>query len=204
MAFACARLNLLIYYATIIGKKTIQNIAGLGFLVLLSLLALVFGIDLRLDYEEMGDSKGAITAPEAIPAGSYKVLKITDGDTIQLEIDGEIEKIRLIGIDAPETAFTQECFGKEATAYLKQLLTDQVVEIEFDPTQAERDKYGRLLLYIFLDGVNINQAMIAQGYAHEYTYNTPYKYQTDFVQAEKYARENNLGLWGDACSTINN
>ena len=67
------------------------------------------------------------------------------------------------------------------------------------PVQGERDKYGRLLAYLFLpDGTNINLAMIAGGYAHEYTYNLPYKYQTQFKAAEKTAREAKLGLWADA------
>lgn len=132
----------------------------------------------------------------------YLVERIVDGDTLKLSSDGESLTIRLIGIDAPETKHPTkqvECFGKEATAFLTQLLTDQYVSIEFDPSQGETDRYGRLLLYIWLEDRLINEEMIINGYASEYTYSSVYKYQQRFKSAEKSAREKRLGLWGDAC-----
>jgi len=68
------------------------------------------------------------------------------------------------------------------------------VEIEFDDTQGTYDKYGRILGYLFVNGENYNQKMIADGYAREYTYNTPYKYQKEFKQAQKNAQLANYGL----------
>ena len=134
------------------------------------------------------------------------VTKVIDGDTIQVIINNKQETLRLIGIDTPETVDPRkpvQCFGKEASAKAKSLLSGKYVRLEPDPTQGERDKYQRLLRYVFLeDGTNFNKLMISEGYAYEYTYNTPYKYQSEFKQAQKEAEASKLGLWADdACST---
>lgn len=136
----------------------------------------------------------------------YAVSSVIDGDTIQVIIDNKKETIRLIGIDSPETVDPRkpvQCFGKEASAKAKLLLSGKSVRLEADPTQDERDKYQRLLRYVFLeDGTNFNKLMISEGYAHEYTYNLPYKYQSEFKQAQKEAEANKVGLWADnACPT---
>lgn len=130
-------------------------------------------------------------------APKYKVLEITDGDTIKIDYNGTGEKVRLIGIDTPEK---NKCFNTEATNKLKSLLGNNEVEIEADQTQGERDKYNRLLLYIWLKGELVNKTMISEGYAHEYTYNLPYKYQQEFKDAQREAQNTKRGLWGDACS----
>lgn len=141
------------------------------------------------------------------PRESFSVVKVIDGDTIQVSISGKTGTIRLIGIDSPETVDPRklvQCFGKEASQKAKETLLNKKVFLENDSTQGERDKYNRLLRYVFLeDGTNFNQFMISQGYAHEYTYQSnPYKYQTEFKKAEKEAREQKRGLWAnDACSS---
>ncbi len=131
----------------------------------------------------------------------YPVTKVVDGDTIDVNIDGTVERIRLIGIDTPEIVDPRkpvECFGLEASNKAKAVLTGQQVRLEKDNSQANRDVYNRLLRYVFLaDGINFNKMMIEQGYAYEYTYDLPYKYQTEFKQAQKYAQDNKLGLWQD-------
>ncbi|MBU0975482.1 MAG: thermonuclease family protein [Patescibacteria group bacterium] len=135
-------------------------------------------------------------------ATTYSVVSITDGDTIKIDYEGKIEKVRLIGIDTPESKHPSkgvECFSKEATEKMKSLVEGKQVRIEFDETQDKRDKYDRLLLYIWQKDTFINKEMILGGYAHEYTYNLSYKYQEELKSAEKEARENNKGLWGDAC-----
>lgn len=146
------------------------------------------------------DSKTEGQSPQKL----YKIIKVVDGDTVAVDIDGTKETLRLIGINTPETVDPRkpvECFGKEASNKAKEVLNGKSVILESDPIQGERDKYGRLLRYIFLeDGTNFNKLMIAEGYAYEYTYNFPYKYQEEFKQAEKEARENKRGLWADdAC-----
>ena len=134
---------------------------------------------------------------------SYEVVKIVDGDTIDVQLNGKVERIRFIGINTPETVDPRkpvECFGIEASNKAKTILTGKNVILENDPAQGERDKYNRLLRYVFLeDGTNFNLLMVQDGYAYEYTYDGPYKYQTKFKQAQKYAEDNKLGLWGKLC-----
>ena len=131
----------------------------------------------------------------------YDVVRVIDGDTVKIKFNDKEENIRLIGIDTPETVHPSkpvQCFGVEASNIAKKILEGKQIKIEFDETQGQRDKYKRLLGYIFLaDGTNFNKKMIKDGYAYEYTYNSSYKYQTEFKEAQKYAQENKLGLWAD-------
>jgi micrococcal nuclease len=145
----------------------------------------------------------AKTVPSDVPL--YKVTRVVDGDTIVVNINGQDEKIRLIGVNTPESVDPRkpvECFGLEASKYTKTLLENQSVILESDPTQGDTDKYGRLLRYVLLPGTsatinptNINLKLIQDGYAHEYTYNKPYKYQKQFKQAQSDASSAQRGLW---------
>ncbi len=149
-------------------------------------------------------SDTAIDEPTAeVRADTVHVTRVIDGDTIDVLLNGETMRIRLIGINTPETVDPRkpvECFGAEASAHLKSLLTDQAVTLEIDESQGDTDKYGRLLRYVFLKGDNVNLTMIKEGYAYEYTYSTPYHYQTEFKAAEADAREHERGLWGTVCT----
>lgn len=147
----------------------------------------------------------------------YKVTRVVDGDTIEIaynnnikNIDGEIQsdienkKVRLIGINTPETVDPRrpvQCFGKEASAYMKSLVEGEIIQLEYDNTQGKTDKYGRILAYIYMeDGQMVNKKMIADGYAYEYTYNTPYKYRDSFKAAQTLAEKGGRGLWSaDTC-----
>jgi len=104
-------------------------------------------------------------------------------------------------MDAPENSKTRygyiQCFGQQAKDYLKSLIDKKKVSIQFDPTQDQKDLYGRLLAYVFLDDELINQTMIEDGYAKEYTYKTAYTYQSLFKQAEKEAQGQGAGLWNE-------
>lgn len=129
----------------------------------------------------------------------YKVVNVVDGDTIDVIVSNKTERIRMIGINTPETVDprkTVECFGKEASDRTKEILLGNSVYLESDLTQQDRDKYSRLLRYVYLsDGTNFNLWLIKNGYAYEYTYNVPYKYQNDFKNAQKDATNNQQGLW---------
>lgn len=138
----------------------------------------------------------------------FKIVKVVDGDTIAVDINGKTETLRLIGINTPETVDPRkpvECFGVEASNKAKAVLTGMNVKLESDSSQGELDKYNRLLRYVFLeDGTNFNLLMIKEGYAYEYTYNLPYKYQAAFKQAQTDAQAANKGLWADsACNQKN-
>jgi len=139
----------------------------------------------------------------------YSVIKVVDGDTIDIDIDGTIERIRLIGIDTPETVDPRkpvQCFGKEASAKAKEWFSGKQVALEIDDAEGDRGKHGRLLRYVRTkNGFFYNLEIIKQGYAYEYTYDTTYKYQQEFKDAEKYAMDNELGLWAPGvCDDFNN
>lgn len=131
-----------------------------------------------------------------------------DGGTIIAGVEGIKEKIRLVGLDTPEVVDPRkpvQCFGREASKKAKEVLENQSVRLESDQTQGDRDKYGRLLRYMFLsDGTLYNKLMIEEGYGHEYTYNIPYKYSQEFKAAQEGAREAKRGLWADGvCERVN-
>jgi micrococcal nuclease len=139
-------------------------------------------------------------APTPAPQEIYYVVtKVIDGDTLSIDIGGTKETLRLIGINTPETVDPRksvECFGKEASAKANELLSGKRIRIEKDPTQGDRDKYGRLLAYVYReDGLFFNKQMIEEGYAYEYTYNLPYKYQAEFKVAQRMAEAGKKGLW---------
>lgn len=148
------------------------------------------------------------TAAAVRPAAdTYSVTKVIDGDTLVVEMNGKNVKIRLIGLDTPETVDPRkpvQCFGKEASDKAKEMLSGKRVRIEQDASQGEYDKYGRLLAYVYLpDGTLLNEYMIAEGYGHEYTYRLPYKYQKEFKAAQSRAQEEKKGLWADGVCGAN-
>lgn len=131
---------------------------------------------------------------------SALVTKVVDGDTVRIALNNKTETIRLIGINTPETVDPRrevECYGKEASNRTKELLTGKQVILESDISQDTRDRYGRLLVYVWADGININKQLIADGFAYEYTYETPYKYQPEFKEAQRLAQNAKKGLWAD-------
>jgi len=167
---------------------------------------IIFCIALVFQLQETGNiNLGLATSTPNTVGIYYKVSKVTDGDTITVIIDGTEEKVRLIGINTPETVDPRravECFGKEASERMKEIASGEIVRLEYDDSQSLRDTYGRLLAYIYLeDGQMINRKMVAEGYAYEYTYLTPYRYQSEFRQLQKLAQTAERGLWSkDTCS----
>lgn len=139
---------------------------------------------------------------KALTSTGYTVSSVLDGDTLRIKYQGKTQSVRLLGIDAPESTKTRykhlECFGIEAKNYLKALVDKKKITLQFDTSQDQKDLYDRLLAYVFLDDKNINQTMIEDGYAKEYTYKTPYSYQSQFKQAEQSAQEQEKWLWNQA------
>jgi micrococcal nuclease len=128
------------------------------------------------------------------------VIRVIDGDTFCLEDGTEKgEKVRLIGVDAPESRKTFKkkvgYFGKEAKAFLIDYLTGKRVRLEYDVTP--KDRYGRTLAYVYLeDGTFLNAKMVEEGYAQVMTVPPNVKYADQFLELQRQARENNRGLWG--------
>ncbi len=128
--------------------------------------------------------------------GLFKVTRVIDGDTI--EIEGG-ERVRYIGIDTPETVDHRkpvQCFGVEASKKNKELVAGQMVRLEKDITN--RDKYNRLLRYVWAGDTLVNLELVKQGFAQSYSYPPDIKYQVRFIEAQREAREAQRGLW-DAC-----
>lgn len=136
-------------------------------------------------------------------AEQLTVKRVVDGDTIVAERNGINVTIRLIGVNTPETVDPRkgvECYGPEASQFVKTLLTDKTVTAVPDATQQDLDRYGRLLRYIYTsEAASVNEVLVRQGYAFEYTYDRPYVLQAAFKQAQVQAKAERVGLWG-ACS----
>lgn len=145
-----------------------------------------------------------ITSNASAQAGreAHTVTRVIDGDTFEIQ-NGQ--KVRLIGVDTPESvhpdAEKNTEFGKAASAYTKNMLEGKKVYLEKDVS--ETDRYGRLLRYVYLeDGTFYNELLVKEGYANPATYPPDVKYADVFLAAERYARENNKGLWGIQGSTV--
>lgn len=154
--------------------------------------------------ENFSENKGGddeVAAGENSPdINLIKVVRAVDGDTI--EIEGG-EKVRYIGIDTPETVDPRkpvQCFGVEASAKNKELVEGKMVRLEKDAT--DRDKYGRLLRYVWAGGVFVNLELVKQGFAYSYSYPPDIKYQGQFVKAQQEAKEARRGLW-NSCPAQN-
>lgn len=127
-----------------------------------------------------------------------KAIRVIDGDTIKIEGD---KVVRYIGIDTPETVHPSkpvQCYGKEASDKNKELVEGKEVKLEKDVS--ETDKYDRLLRYIWVGDMMVNEYLVREGYAQSSTYPPDVKYQDRFLEAQRRAREEKKGLWGDICN----
>ena len=133
--------------------------------------------------------------------GMYTVTHVNDGDTIIVrQADGREETVRLLGVDTPEVKDPRkpvQCFGEAASAHTKAAIAiGSGVRLAPDPEDTDRDKYGRLLRYVYLpDGTLYNAQLIQYGYGFAYTV-FPLTKLDDFKALEIEARTNNRGLWG--------
>ncbi|MBI4530256.1 MAG: thermonuclease family protein [Candidatus Latescibacteria bacterium] len=174
---------------------TVKRLASFSSLVL---LAIIFTFLFR-------------QAPEAPDTAT--VVRVIDGDTFEITYRRQKERIRLIGIDTPESKANKKAErdagrskqdirtvvsqGKEAVYYVKRLVKPgDTVKIEFDVQQ--KDHYGRLLGYVYLSNGNmLNEEIIGAGYANVMTIPPNVKYQKRLLAAYRKARENQVGLWGE-------
>ena len=143
-------------------------------------------------------SPAAAADSDGVPA---TVIRVVDGDTIHALLDGVDEKVRIIGLDSPETSkpgTPVECFAREATAAAKRLLKPgDPILLQPDPTQDTRDRYDRLLAHVFLaDGTLFAETMIRQGDAIHYVYGgVPSTHADRLAAAEDAAKASEVGLW---------
>lgn len=156
-------------------------------------LALV-GIATALAYR-LGQANIKLNSPTP---GYYSVSRFVDGDTIDVNMDGKTETVRFIGIDTPETHKPNtpvQCFGPEAANKTKNIIGSQKVRLQADSLDTNRDRYGRLLRYVYLaDGTLVDKVLIEQGYGFAYT-QFPFEKSEEFKSAEEYAKTTKKGLW---------
>lgn len=143
------------------------------------------------------------TTPVKSTPGFYRVSEVYDGDTIAVQMDGRIEKVRMIGVDTPETHKPNspvECGGPEASDFTNKQLSGAEVRLEADKINQNRDRYDRLLRYIYLkDGTLFNKLLITEGYGTPYT-TYPFEKKVEFVAAGNQAKLANKGVWAGICS----
>lgn len=132
--------------------------------------------------------------------GLYRVRNYVDGDTITVNMNGHAETIRFIGIDTPETHRPDtpvQCYGPAAAAHTKTVIARAggTVRLVSDPESTNRDRYDRLLRYVYLpDGTNVNELNIREGYAFYYPY-FPFTKSLRFAAAQADAQAHHRGLW---------
>ena len=136
--------------------------------------------------------------------GLYHVSEFVDGDTIKVDMNGSTETVRFIGVDTPETHDPRkavQCYGQAAASFTKNLIGSNDVRLEADPESTNRDRYDRLLRYIYLpDGRLVNAKIIKQGYGFYYPY-FPFSKADEFHQDELAAQTQNRGLWSSCQPT---
>jgi len=162
------------------------------------LLALVGGGLGCADQQLPAASTGhAAEAGEGYPRLSVDVLRVVDGDTILVRLpNGATERVRYIGIDTPESVRPEqpvEPYGPEAANRNRELLSGAQVELEFDVQ--ERDRYGRVLAYVFADGMLVNRRLVEEGLAFAITYAPNVRNQQELLDAQRQARQEGVGIW---------
>jgi len=130
------------------------------------------------------------------PKTNYiRVVEVHDGDTVSVTLDDKREKVRLIGIDAPELG--QRPWGQKAKGHLKELLSSSKWEVSLEFDIEKRDIHGRLLSYLWTpDRKMINLQMVEDGYAMLFTVPPNVRYVDEFRKAQDDARNKGLGIWG--------
>lgn len=170
---------------------------GISLVVLLIIAFISYG-------QSQGWFNGVTKGVETTQPGLYSINHYVDGDTIVVNMNGSPETIRFIGIDTPETHKPNtpvQCYGPAAAAHTQNAIkaAGGKVRLVSDSLSTNRDRYNRLLRYVYLpDGTNLNQLNIEQGYAFYYPY-FPFSKKTAFAAAEASAQAAHKGLWG-ACT----
>ncbi len=137
------------------------------------------------------------TPPKPVLFGAYDVVRVVDGDTIIVSIDGNERKVRMIGIDTPESVHPDQTRntdqGKIAADFTAELLTGKQVYLEYDTDRT--DDYGRILAYVWLDGCMVEDMLLQNGLAETMRIAPNTKYALHFSQIEQNAQENRAGFW---------
>ncbi len=154
--------------------------------------------------QQQGWFASAAKGVTTLQPGLYTVSRFVDGDTITVDMNGTPETLRFIGVDTPETHKPNtpvQCYGPAAAVFTKNTIGTQKVRLESDSLSTNRDRYNRLLRYVYTaDGKFINEILIQQGYGFYYPY-FPFSKSQQFEADQKQAMAANKGLWGNCHPT---
>jgi micrococcal nuclease len=165
--------------------------AAFWVLVFVALALAGGGIELLSDGTNPPDESGL--------ASSGRIVRVIDGDTVRVRARGRTQTVRYIGVDTPETVkpgAAVECFGKRASAFNRRLVAGRRVRLRFGPER--RDRYGRLLAYVYLGPHgrrSVNAALVARGYGTVLTIPPNTEHAGRFERLERRARRRGLGIW---------
>ncbi len=167
------------------------------------LLTLLVSLAITIIAIQLENSESVLTEPPKTESGyvatsTIRVTRVVDGDTFEVVVNGQTEKIRMLGIDTPESVDPRkpvQCFAKEATKKLQELIFEKEIVLTPDFTNDDRDKYNRLLRYVSRpDGLLVNEEMIKEGYAYAYI-KFPFERRADYLKLQTEARTMARGLW---------
>lgn len=170
---------------------------------LLATVCVALGISAHAETEAVEpNAPPAYPRPDFTESVAYPVAGVIDGDTVTLWIDGERVRVRMVGVDTPETVHPQrpvEAYGREASRFTANLLLGEAVYLQYPEGQSNTDHYGRTLAFLFRapDGLFVNLEIVRQGYGHAET-RWPHQYLDLFRHYQQTARESQRGLWGIA------
>ncbi len=184
---------------TLIKKAFVTFSIILNFVLLYFLVSNFQKLKNQNPVENVSLQSSVIGDTSNVESDSLLVTKVIDGDTIVLSSG---KTVRYIGIDAPETSRGEECFANGSTAKNMELVLGKDVRLEKDVS--ETDRYGRLLRYVYVGDVFVNEYLVMEGFATVSTYPPDVAYSELFKKAEKDARENNRGLWGECKEEVSN
>ncbi len=173
-------------YSRKMTKRNQKKLAKLIVAIILSLIGL---------YLQLGEKKST----DAVQPGYYEVLSIADGDTITVDMEGKKEKIRFIGVDTPEIAHNSsevsECYADKAKAYTEAAIDGKRVKLVADEKGSNRDKYGRLLRYVYnYQNLSLDETLVSEGYGFAvdgFSYTKKESYLSLMAEAESGKK----GLW---------
>jgi micrococcal nuclease len=161
---------------------------------------IVFIISLLIYAQQQGVFDSGGRGMMAANPGLYQVTQFVDGDTIAVNMNGKTEKVRFIGVDTPETHKPNtpvQCYGPAAAAFTKNVIGVNKVRLEADSLNSNRDRYQRLLRYVYLqDNTLINEKIIREGFGFYYPY-FPFSKAPQFEDAQTKAQQEKKGLWGN-------
>lgn len=175
-------------------KKQKKQIISIVIIIIILLIGLITGATNKEEIWKIITGKTDTSNSQK----GCKVISVVDGDTFKIMYEGKEEKVRLIGIDTPESVHPDKSknteYGIQVSNYVKELIEEKEVKLEFDVSQ--RDKYGRLLAYVYLENNEmLNEKLLKEGYAKISTYPPNVKYVEQFTKIQEESRRNEVGLW---------